>query len=44
MFRIKYWWNPREDDLKQTVVKVSMRYSNCGKETMIDVDHLNTTY
>ena len=29
---------------KQTVVKVTLRYSNRGKETMIDVDNMNTTY
>ena len=44
MFKIKCWWNPREDDLKQTVVKVDIRCSNCGKETTIDVDNIHTTY
>ena len=44
MFNIKCWWNPREDDLKQTVVKVAIRCGNCGKETMIDVDNIHTTY
>ena len=44
MFKIIYWRNPREDDLKQTVVKVAIGCSNCGKETIIDVDNLNTTY
>ena len=29
---------------KQTVVKVAIRCSNCGKETMIYVDSINTTY
>ena len=44
MFNIKYWWNTRGDYLKQTVVKVAIRCSNRGKETIIDVDILNTTY
>ena len=44
MFKIKCWWNPRKVDLKQTVVKVAIKCSNCGKEKMIDVDHLKTTY
>ena len=44
MFKIKCWWNPREYDLKQTVVKVAIRCSNGVKETMIDVDNINTTY
>ena len=44
MFKIKCWWNPSEYDLKQTVVKVAIRCSNCGKETMIYVDILDTTY
>ena len=34
----------REDEIKHTGVKVSIICSNCGKETMIDVDNLNTTY
>ena len=44
MFKIICWWNPREDDLKQTVEKNAIRCSNCGKETMIGVDILDTTY
>ena len=44
MFKIKCWRNPREYDLKQTVVKVAIRCINDGKETMIDVENLNTTY
>ena len=31
MFKNKFWWNPREDDLKQTVVKIATRCSNCRK-------------
>ena len=44
MFRIKCWWDPMEDDLKQTVVKVDIICSNYGKETVIDVENFNTTY
>ena len=44
MFKIKCWWNPREDYLKQTVVKVAIRCNNRRKETIIDVDIMNTTY
>ena len=44
MFKIKCCWNPWEDYLKQTVEKVAIRCSNCGKETMIDVHFLDTTY
>ena len=44
MFKIKCLWNQREDDLKQTVVKVAIRCSNCGKENMIDVDNIHTPY
>ena len=42
--RNKCWWNPREDDLKQMVEKFAIRCINCGKEKMIDVDILDTTY
>ena len=44
MFKIKCWWDPREDDIKQTVLKVAIRCYNCGKETIIDVDNINITY
>ena len=44
MLKIKYWWNPREYDLKQNVVNFLIICSNYGKETMIHVDNLNTTY
>ena len=29
---------------KNTGIKVAIRSSNCEKETMIDVDNMNTTY
>ena len=44
MFKIKCWWNPREAEIKNTGVIISIRCSNCGKEKMIDVDMLDTTY
>ena len=43
IFEIKCWWNTREDEIKHIGVKVSIRCSNCGKETMIYVDKMNTT-
>ena len=44
MFKIKCQWNTREDEIKNTGVKFAIRCSNRGKETMIDVDNMNTTY
>ena len=44
MFKIKCWWNPMEDDLKQTVEKVAIRCSNCRKEIVIDVYIMDTIY
>ena len=38
------WWNQREYDLKKTVENVAIRCSSYGKETMLDVDCLDTTY
>ena len=45
MLNIKCWWNIKEKgDLKKTVEKFAIGCSNCGKETMIDVDLLETNY
>ena len=44
MFKIECWWNTREYEIKHTVVKVAIRYSNCQKITMIDMDNMNTIY
>ena len=44
MFKIECWWNPMEGDLKQIVGEFAIRYTNCRKYTMIDVDILDTTY
>ena len=30
-FKVKCWLNPREHEIKQTVVKVAIRCSNSGK-------------
>ena len=43
MFKIHCWYNPREDD-QNTVANIAIRCSNCGKETMIDVDVLDNAY
>ena len=45
MFKIKCWRNKKEKcDLKQTVEKVAIRCSNRGKETIKNVDLLETNY
>ena len=45
MFKIKCWWNKKEKyDLKQTVEKVAITCSNFLKQTIIDVDLLETDY
>ena len=43
VFKICCWYNPEEDD-QNTVENISIRYSNCGKQTMIYKDKINTTY
>ena len=42
MFKSKCWWNPRNNEIKPAVIKVSMRCSNCRKND-IYVDDMNTT-
>ena len=44
MFKVKCLWNTREYEIKHTGIKFAIRYGNCGKETIIDVDIVNTTY
>ena len=44
MFKIKCWYSPGEDEIKKYRGKIAIRCSNCGKETMIDVDILDTVY
>ena len=43
MFKIRCRYNPEEDD-KNTVENIAIRCSNCGKETMIYMDKMTTTY
>ena len=44
MFGIKCQCSQGEVEIKNTGEKISIRCSNYGKETMINVDNLNTTY
>ena len=44
MFKIECWWNPREDKIKHTGVKIAIICSNCGNKKLIDVDIMNNTY
>ena len=44
MFNIKCWYSPGEDGIKKTGIKFYIRCSDRAKETMIDVDILDTTY
>ena len=43
MFQMIFWYDNEPDD-QNDVKNVAIRCSNCGKETTIDVDNLNTTY
>ena len=42
-FKIKCWYSPGGADIDNTGEKRVIRCSSCGKETILDVDHLNTT-
>ena len=44
MFKIKCWYDPGGDKIQNKGVKIDINCSTCGKETMIDVDNLDTTY
>ena len=44
MFKNKCCYSLGESEIKNTVDTIYIRCSNCGKETMIDVDILDTTY
>ena len=44
MFKIKCWYSLGGAEKKYTPRKISIRYSNSGKETMIDGDNMNTTH
>ena len=41
---MKCWWNTRKNKIKHTGVTDAIICINCGKETIIDVDNMNTTY
>ena len=43
MFRISCWYNQGEGD-QNTAENIDIRCSNCGKETIISMDKMNTTY
>ena len=43
MFKICCWYNTGEVE-KNTAEKIAIKCSNCGKETIIDMDNINTTY
>ena len=43
MFQISCWYNKGHDD-QNKVGNIDIRCSNCGKETMIDMDIMNTKY
>ena len=43
MFKIKCWYSLGRVE-KNTAKQIAIRSNNCRKETMIDVDDLNTTY
>ena len=44
MFKMKSWYIPGEDEIKKITQKIAIRCRNCEKETMIELDHFNTTY
>ena len=43
MFKISCWYNLGEDD-QNTVGYIAIRCDDCGKETKISMDQMNTTY
>ena len=43
MFKIKCWYSPGGVE-KNTAEKISIWWSDYGKEIIIDVDNMNTTY
>ena len=44
MFKIKCWYSPGGAEKNHTAEIIAIRCSNCIKETMIDMDKLNTIY
>ena len=43
MFKIRCWYNKGHND-KNKVGNIAIECSNCGKETVIYMDNMNTTY
>ena len=43
MFQISCWYNKGHDD-QNKVEHLYKRFSHCGKEAMISMDNMNTTY
>ena len=43
MLKIHFWYKTGEVE-KNTAEKIAIKCSNCGKETIIDMDNMNTTY
>ena len=43
MFQIICWYNKGHDD-QNKVENIAISCSNCGKETMISMNNMNTTY
>ena len=43
MFHIPCWYNKEYDD-QNKVENINIRCGNCGTETMIYIDNMNTTY
>ena len=43
MFQISFWYNKGHDD-QNKVEHIAVRCSNCGKETSLYVDNMNTKY
>ena len=43
MFQISCWYNQIHDD-QNKVENIAIGCYNCGKETMISMDNINTTY
>ena len=44
IFKIKFRYNPSEDEIKHTAGKIAIRFINFEQEAMIDVGMLNTTH
>ena len=43
MFQINFWYNKGNND-QNKVEHIATRGSNCGKETVLSMDNMNTKY